>query len=270
MTLKIKPYLIGLVLCFIFLNSEFAWAEVMEDNSSVQKINHPAAESDGLTRIDADGNYIYDVQNPLRNQSTHLRIGSVSNPEVSVEVTQYNTGNVSVIQFDDIYEGASKLSIGFDYEYFLSSTGGRWGLQSGLAFQYAEGQGRLAVDPSVKSIEKFSFITMPIYLGAVYRFEYYDRQLFSPYVSGGAVYTVLAEKRDDSSAIKGIGAVGAYGSGGALLNLSALDRDLAGEFKTEYDISNVWLNLELRTVQVESEAFSYSNNFIQGGLSFDF
>ncbi len=239
-------------------------------NAQSKKIQHPAAQSEGLTRIDAEGNYIYDVNDELRNNAFHFRIGSVNNPEVSVEINQYNSTNISVIEFDDIYSGASKLSLGFEYEYFFSRSAGRFGFQTGLALQYAEGKGRLATNPAQESIENFNFITMLLYLGLVYRFEYVDRQSFVPYGSGGAAYTVLAEKRDDSSRIRGIGAFGFYAAGGLLFNLSAIDRETAIDFRSEYDISNFWINLEVRAVQVESPAFKYVNQFIQGGFSFDF
>lgn len=235
-----------------------------------KKIAHPAAKIDGLTRIDSEGNYIYDVQDPLRNESVHLRIGVATNPDISVKISQYNSTNVYEVEFDDIYKGASKLSIGFDYEYYFTLIGGKIGLQTGFATQFADGRGRLASNPAAESIEKFTFITMPIYLGLIYRFEYRDRQYLAPYISGGGSYVGLLEKRDDVDKINAIGTPGFYGAAGLLLNITAFDRDLAGEFKVEYNISNLWINVELRSVQVSSEAFSYNNNFIQGGLSFDF
>lgn len=229
-----------------------------------------AQQSDGLSRIDTEGNYIYDEKHELRNQAFQFHIGTVDNPDVSVEITQHNTNNVTVVTFDEMYEGASQLAIGMDYEYFLTRDMGKLGLQGGLSFQYAEGKGRLASDPTKESIETFSFITMPLFLGLVYRFEYRDRQYVAPYVAGGGAYTVLAEKRDDRSEVKGVGAAGFYGAGGALINLTAFDREMAAEFRSEYDISNLWINLEFRTVQVTSDAFNYQNSFIQGGMTLDF
>lgn len=238
--------------------------------ASEKKVNHPGAGEDGLTRIDSEGNYIYETENELRHQAMSLRLGYVSNPKMSVEITQHGTSNVTVVDFDDMYDGAEKLSIGFDYEYFFTSSLGRIGLQGGLSFQYAEGNGRLASNPSQLSIEKFTFVTMPIFLGLVYRFEYQDRQKLAPYLSGGGVYTVLAEKRDDESNVKAIGSLGFYASGGALINMSIFSRDMAADFRTEYDISNIWINLEFRTVQVQADSFTYDNSFVQGGVTFDF
>ncbi|MBC7457281.1 MAG: hypothetical protein H7235_03320, partial [Bdellovibrionaceae bacterium] len=83
-------------------------------------------------------------------------------------------------------------------------------------------------------------------------------------------YTVLAEKRDDNSEVKAIGSFGFYAAGGALLNVSVFCRETASELRTEYEISNIWINLEFRTVQVQANSFTYDNSFIQGGVTFDF
>lgn len=256
----------NIISLIVLLSSLNVWAV----ESSERNVNHPGAREDGLTRIDSEGNYIYETEQELRNQSMSLRVGYVANPKMTVEITQYGTNNVTVVDFDEMYDGAEKLSLGLDYEYFFTTSMGRIGVQGGLAFQYAEGNGRLASDPSQFSIEKFTFITMPIFLGLTYRFEYSDRQRFAPYISGGGVYTALAEKRDDDSEIKAIGSLGFYGAAGALLNMSVFSREMAAEFRTEYDISNIWINLEFRTVQVQADSFTYDNSFVQGGVTFDF
>jgi hypothetical protein len=250
----------------VLLSALNVWAV----ESSEKKVNHPGAREDGLTRIDSEGNYLYDVEHEFSHQSINLRLGYVSNPQMSVEITQHGTSNVSVVYFDKMYSDAEKLSIGFDYEYFFTSHVGRIGLQGGFAFQYAEGHGYLVADPSKESIERFTFVTVPIFLGLSYRFEYQDRQYLAPYISGGGTYIVLAEKRDDSSEVKAIGSFGYYASAGALLNVTAFSREMAAEFRTEYDISNIWINVEFRTVQVQAESFTYDNSFIQGGVTFDF
>lgn len=258
----------------ITLSTSVVFAAQQRSPANIQpnekKIYHPGVRADGLSRIDAEGNYIYDEKRELQNQSFHLRVGTVNNPDISVEITQHNTNNVYVVDFDTMYDGAAKLSIGLDYEYFFTRNAGKLGVQGGFSAQYAEGKGRLAADPTQESIENFSFITLPLFLGLTYRFEYRDRQYFAPYVSGGGTYTALIEKRDDSEDVKAIGSVGYYGAAGGLINLTAFDREMAGEFRSEYGISNLWINVEFRTVQVTSDAFNYENNFIQGGVSFDY
>lgn len=238
-----------------------------------RKVRHQGT-ADGLTRIDKDGAYIYEVVNPFKNQSSHLRFGSAETPSMSVDICQKSgtddCASITQVQFEDIYSGASKFSFGYDYEYFFNTDTGKIGAQLGASFQFASGRGRLVSNPSQESLEKFTFVTLPIYLGAVYRFEYKSSQLIAPYVSGGGTYIILAEKREDRSKISAIGSLGFYGAGGVLFNITALDREMAANFNSEYGIGNLWVNVEVKTVQVSSEAFEYSANYIQGGMSFDF
>ncbi len=260
---------IGQIFIFVILLSQYSFAV----DSGLKKIQH-AGSADGLTRIDKDGVYLYDVENELKNQSSHIRIGAASNPEVSVDVCQVlgtnDCASIQTISFDDIYTGASKMTLGYDYEYFFTLSGGKLGAQLGFALQYAQGQGRLKIDLTKSSTEKFIFVTLPLYFGGTYRFEYKDKQLFAPYISGGGVYMGLFEKREDTSKIAAIGSPGFYATGGILFNVTAMDREMASDFNSEYGISNLWINLEFKTVNVESEAFKYESNYIQSGLSFDF
>jgi hypothetical protein len=252
-----------------FISLFFLISQNMQAAGSDQKKTQHAGAADGLTRIDKDGIYIYDTENALKNQSSHIRIGASTNPDITVDIEDLN-GNVTKVSFEDIYDGASNTTIGYDYEYFFTLTGGKLGAQLGFAAQYAQGRGRLVIDPSKSSTEKFSFLTLPLYAGAVYRFEYKDKQIVAPYIAGGGVYVGLVEKREDRSKINAIGAPGFYGTGGILINVTAFDREMASDFDSEYGISNLWVNLEFKTVQVSSDVFNYQSSFVQGGLSFDF
>ncbi|MFN3454735.1 MAG: hypothetical protein ACK41T_07200 [Pseudobdellovibrio sp.] len=259
-----------LLIAFIGVYSQFARAQF----SDTKKETHPGAQADGLIRIDKDGNYIYQTEPQNAEQASHIRIGTVSNPDISVDVCDQNGQNCAMINFDDIYKDASGIGLEYDYEYFLFRESGvnfgKLGLQGGVSVNLAQGHGRLVANPQQESIESFTFITMPVFAGLIYRFEYKDRQMFVPYGSGGGVYTVLAEKREDKSKIKAIGGFGFYFTGGALLNLSAIDREMGADFSTEYGIKNLWLSAEYKYINVENDAFSLSNGYVQGGLGFDF
>lgn len=238
-----------------------------------KKVQHKGAEADGLVKIDKDGTYIYKPEPQNAKHSSHVRIGMVSNPDVESEVCDENGGNCQAISFDDIYSGASGMGFEYLYEYFFrdgSANYGKLGGQLGISVSYAQGNGRLVSNLNTESVESYSFLTVPLFAGAVYRFEYRDRQVFVPYAGGGGVYTILAEKREDKSDIKGVGAPGFYAMGGALVNVSALDRDMGADFESEYDIKNLWLSLEFKYLSVSSEAFSLQNGYVQGGLGFDF
>lgn len=254
-----------------FLVQMRSYGQIFPDQKKVQ---HKGAQADGLVKIDKDGVYIYKPEAQNVKSSSHLRIGVVSNPSLESEVCDENNQNCQVINFNDIYEGASGMGFEYLYEYyFFTETGtqfGKFGIQTGLSMSYAQGNGRLVSNLNVQSIEKFTFLTMPLFAGGIYRFEYRDRQILVPYAGGGGVYTILAEKREDKNNIKGIGAPGFYGFAGALLNISALDRDLGSDFESEYDIKNLWLSGEFKFISVQADAFSLENGYVQGGIGFDF
>ncbi|MES2802784.1 MAG: CFI-box-CTERM domain-containing protein [Bdellovibrionota bacterium] len=267
--MHLKVWILLFSLAFFVQNQTYA--QIFPNEKKVQK---PGAEADGLVKIDKDGVYIYKPELQNAKHSSHVRLGMVSNPDVESEICDENDQNCQAISFDDIYSGASGMGFEYLYEYFFFTDGGvnygKLGGQLGISASYAQGQGRLVSDLNTESIESFTFLTVPLFAGAVYRFEYRDRQILVPYAGGGGVYTILAEKREDSSDIKGVGAPGFYAIGGALLNISALDRDLGSDFEAEYDIKNLWLSAEFKFISVSSEAFSLENGYIQGGMGFDF
>ena len=254
-----------------FLAQTKAYAQLFPNQKTVQR---KGSQADGLVKIDKDGVYIYKPEPQNVKQASHVRLGMVSNPDVESEVCDENDQNCQTITFDDIYSGASGMGFEYVYEnFFFTDNGvnfGKLGLQLGISISYAQGQGRLVSNLNTESVESYSFLTVPLFAGGIYRFEYRDRQILVPYFGGGGVYTVLAEKREDKSDVKGIGAPGFYAFGGGLLNLSAIDRDLGAEFSTEYDIKNLWLSVEYKFLSVSSEAFSLENGYVQAGMGFDF
>lgn len=266
-----KKVLVSLVLLFVFhANADFT--------TPTRTIEHPGA-AEGLIKIKKDGTYIYKVKKEAKKESSHIYFGQANNPEVSIDIEALDnngnaTGGVNTYNFDDFYAGASKLIIGYDYEWYPWPQKTMLGLQGGLGFMYAEGHGRLVAgsggQPNPASEEKFSFFTVPLSLGAIYRFQYKDTQILVPYVAGGGTYVVLAEKREDQSKTDFTGGFGFYGSGGLLLNISALDSETGFELDSEYGIGNLWLSLELRATEVEAEAFRFSTQYVNLGFAFDF
>lgn len=268
---KNKKVLLTIVLLFSFnLRAE--------DYSAPRRIQHPGA-ADGLVRIDKEGNYIYDVKQTPKNQSSHIYFGQANNPEVSLTIDGVDSngqpnGTKNTYNFDDFYKSSSKFIIGYDYEWYPWVEKARLGLQGGVGFMYADGHGRLLAgtpqDPNPESVEKFSFVTMPINLGAIYRFQYKDTQWVVPYVAGGGTYVLLAEKREDKSSPNFTGGFGFYGAGGLLLNLTKFDAETAFDLNNEYGIGNLWLSVELKATEVEADAFKFSTQYINAGFAFDF
>ena len=138
---------------------------------------------------------------------------------------------------------------------------------------YADGQGRLkisqgGVNPVAE--EKYSFLTVPLNFGAVYRLQMTPQPWIAPYVAGGGTYVGLAEKREDKSTPNFTGGLGFYAAGGALLNLSKINTEDAFDLNSEYGIGNLWFSIEYRITEVNTDAFTFQNRYVNGGISFDF
>ncbi len=266
--LKNKKILLMIALLLIISPSLKAQVE-----SDSQIIQHPDAQ-EGLIKIKKDGTYIYDVKRTLKTESSRITFGQAMQPEISIDIegrdANGNGNNTfKTFKFDDFYEGASKLILGYDYEWFPWVNKGKLGLQVGGSLMYAQGHG-IQLANLQASQEKFTFITLPLTAGAVYRLEWKDKQIFAPYASGGGTYTVLFEKREDKTKLDYTGAPGFYAAAGGLFNLSVLDSESGFALDSEYGISNLWVSLEYKIIEVDSDAFKFSNQYIDLGLSFDF
>lgn len=259
-----------LVLAILFSIPEVR-AEIRAEE---EKINHPLAQ-EGLVRIKKDGTYIYDIERPLRKESSRISFGQADHPEITLLIQQADasgtpTGVEREFTFSDLYNESSGFILGYDYEWFSFIDKGKLGVQAGFSAMFANGHGRLKALPNDPSTESFTFVTLPITLGGVYRLEWKDKQLIAPYVAGGGTYVVLLEKREDKATPSAIGGLGFYATGGLLFNIGALDRDAGFQLESEYGISNMWLSVEFRVIEVSSSAFGFSNKYLNAGLSFDF
>lgn len=238
-------------------------------------IHHSEADN-GLVRITSDGTYIYDIKREMRHQSSRITFGHALQPEVSIDIerrdpnTGNGTGQFQTFNFGDLYKETSSFIIGYDYEWFPWITkGGKLGLQAGTALMYASGHGKL-LSTLDTSREEFTFFTVPITAGAVYRLEWKDRQWVAPYVAGGGTYTALFEKREDKSTPQATGAPGFYAAGGILVNLGMIDEDSGYALDSEYGVSNLWLTVEFKVIEVNAETFTFSNQYLNAGVAFDF
>ena len=235
--------------------------------ADTEVISHEGAK-EGLVKILADGTYVYDTKRELKTESSKLTFGMAYQPEITIDI-QLGTGSTTTYVFEDFYNESTGVIIGYDYENYLWRDKGKLGYQLGLSAMFVSGNGIL-VSTGQKSAETFSFVTMPINAGAIYRFEYKDKQIFAPYVAGGGTLLALIEKRDDIATPKAAAGFGFYGAGGVLVNMSLLEPDSGYQLESEYGISNLWLAVEFRLTEVNNEAFSFSNQYVNAGLSFDF
>jgi len=254
----------SLLMIFILLLATTVKAGITPDTKEIQ---HESAK-EGLVRITKDGTYIYNTERPLKSESSKITFGMAEQPSIEL-VVETGTSGTQTYQFGDLYSETSSIIVGYDYENYPVVDNGKLGYQLGVSLMFASGNGVL-VSTGETSAESFTFLTMPVNAGAVYRFEYKDKQFMAPYVSGGGTLLALIEKRDDVAKPNVATGFGFYGAGGILLNASVLDAESGFQLESEYGISNLWLAIEFRVTEVNSEAFSFSNKYVNAGLSFDF
>jgi hypothetical protein len=259
------------VMLIFLLLTPLLKAEILPEETKVEN----SAAREGLVRIKKDGTYVYDVKRKLRTESSTVTFGQANYPDISIDVAQVDaqgnpTGATQNFNFKDFYNETSGLIVGYDYNWFPFIDKGKLGAEAGLSAMFVSGHGKLTASPNPDSKEAFTFITLPLTLGAIYRMEWKDKQLLAPYVAGGGTYVVLLEKREDKSTPNVIGGFGFYGKAGVLLNLGVLDSDMGFQLDSEYGISNMWVSLEFKAVEVSGDAFSFSNKYVNAGLSFDF
>lgn len=242
--------------------------ETESGNSGRYKIAHPDAKR-GLYLIDQNtGRYYYKTEKlSKKNQSTSIRVGSVTAPNISME----SGGNTYT--FADIYGDNDLPYLILDYEWQPFRSFGKLGVVMGVGFFTASGNGRFA-NPAVQNgeaaKETFTFIGLPISVGGIYRLEFSDRQWFAPFVVGGGSYYVLGELRDDGKAPKIVGTPAAYAGGGVLFNITRWSKDIDFAMDREYGISNMWLSAEFRTIQSANEELDVSADVFNIGISVDY
>jgi len=267
-----------LLFLFVLMLTPLLKAQITPKTTVIQ---YPEAAQEGLVRITKDGTYIYDIKREMRSESNRISFGHALQPEVTIEVekrdpaTGAGTGQFQTYDFGDLYEQTSSVIIGYEYERFpWIGRKGKLGFQLGGSLMFAQGHGIIVAAAGdatkEKSQEKYTFFTIPVTAGAVYRLEWKDKQFFAPYIAGGGTYTALIEKREDKASPQFTGAPGFYGAGGGLFNLALLNDDEGFALDSEYGISNLWLSLEFKVIEVNSDSFKFSNQYVNLGISFDF
>ena len=227
-----------------------------------QFIRHPLSEK-GLMLIDKDGSYHYRTdKQTVRESYSAIRLGVIDpGPRIDSADGQAN--------YASIYGSGSPFTAMFEYEWKALQLFGELGVQIGLGVFTSQGSGRFA-DGSGEAREKYTFYALPITLGGIYRFQYVDNQWIAPYVAGGLMYFALAELRDDNKAPNFVGTPTAYGAGGLMFNLSALDRQSSFIMDAEYGIHTLWLSLEVRQIQASNLDLDVGGTFFSLGIGADY
>jgi hypothetical protein len=239
---------------------EYSQAIPAKREKGVQLLHHPDVKK-GLIRIEQDGTYVYQTKTQKSNETGILRLGVMEPPNIKAADGVHN--------FADMYGGGMFTVIG-EYEWKPFSKYGKLGVQAGVGFAMAEGNGYFVSDPSgERAEEKYTFFALPVNLGVVYRLEYFKRQWIAPYVSGGGSYIGVAELRDDNKS-NFAGVPAGYGALGIMFNISAFDRSLAFDLSNEYNIANLWLMGEYRYQKAFTEDLDFTGGIMTLGIGADF
>lgn len=196
-------------------------------------------------QMNAQGEYFYPTESSKREGTASFRLGFITPPNI-----QNESGTVT---FEDIYSESTLPVLLGDYEWQLSSSYGRLGLKFGSGLIFASGTGRFKTTNANRSAddlpeEKFTFITLPNQITAIYRFQYKDEQLIVPFIEGGGGYFAVTELRDDGKTPLFAGTFVTVAAGGLNILMDGLDRRSVRQLDTEYGINHVWLTLEYRQV----------------------
>lgn len=222
-------------------------------------------KQDGLKKVTAKGEYIYDVVNTPQTYAFGFKVGPFAPPVLS---STLDSGEQ--ITFEDIYSDNQNLMFLVDIEWQFLQSIGKFALKAGSGFYAADGNGRFKRDTTLIAREEYSFYLMPNSLDLVWRLQFSSKQLFIPYAFAGANYFVFLETRDDNVEAKYGGSLAANAGAGLQIALDALDRRAVNEMDAEYGINRVYLVGEYQRIIGLSSDYDFSNDLFTGGFLLEF
>jgi hypothetical protein len=213
-----------------------------------------------LIRITKDGEYIYKRRESIQRRGASLRFGSFDIAAVNPE-----TG----LSFSDVYPNAGSILF-FDYEWQILRSVGKVAIKLGTGIFGTTGDGRFRSSPATQAKEQYTFIMFPNNLSALWRAQFFDKQIIVPFAEGGAGYYTFAEVRDDFKRTKLGGVSIAQWAVGASLLLDFLDPSAMIELDEDHGVNHLWLTAEFRSITSLKEDFDISNDVISAGFFFEF
>lgn len=244
----------------------FDWSKYQ----NATEVPHPFVEK-GLLRITRDKTYIYRVGETEQKTAAQFRVGTY-NPD-NLKAPPNSNGDVST--FEDNYNQTDNPSVLMDWEWQLwKSPIGKWGATLGAGAYVAQGNGHFAGSKNAQAgltpREIFTLAVIPINVGAVYRLQIWDKQLFVPYAAGGGVLFAFGEFRDDNKAPKFGGSYGAYWAAGMAMSLTYFDALSKIQLDREYGINAVYLTGEYRSIVGLSPNFDFSSDMANAGFLMEY
>lgn len=213
--------------------------------------------------MDKDGTIQYDLPDmtPIKG-AVFLRFGTIG----PFDIESDNSSST----YKDIYTDEASPLVYVEWEKQLGHFLGKWTLKLGSGITAENGQGRFENNPGIEPKEKFLFVVMPNTAMLNYKLRFSDKQLFIPYVEGGAGYFTFIEYRNDGDHTAFGGAAALAAAGGVLFSISALDKHAANIMYQDYGIKQLWFDLQFRHNQGLDDKKDFTSNMITGGFGFAF
>lgn len=242
----------------------FDWSK----HQGQKEVPHPFAEK-GLLRIQKDGTYVYRVDESPQKTAVGVRFAAFY-PE---NLENPDKAGLRGATFDENYDEAGSPAVLLDYEWrFWNSPIGKWGLRLGGGLYVAQGHGHFESDSNadLEPREVFTFVVVPLNVGAVFRLQLWHKQLIVPYAEGGVTAYGFSEIRDDGKSPKFGGAPASYFAVGGGLNLTYFDNFARIQLDREYGINRVYLTAEFRTSIALTDTYDFSGDMINAGFLMEY
>jgi hypothetical protein len=237
------------------------FAQALEELNNVEKrtIDHPL-EAKGLLSIHPDGSYKY--ADSYGKRETTTTVGWYQLPQLFILNT---TGS-----YKDFY-GDTLPSIFFGRKEWLinEESWPNLGFRLGLGFGRISGNGLLQLSKE-PSVEEYTLYNLPLLGHVIYRLDYFQNQLLSPYVLGGLGYMGFVETRDDSSQPHFAWAPFVEYGGGVQVSLTRIDPKTTSELRESYHVLDLWLYFEGKAINSLKPSMDFSGMTLGGGLILDF
>jgi hypothetical protein len=234
-----------------------AWVHLGQASKVIMQPHPDSAK--GLIRINKDGSYLYKTKYKDRTQANSFR--GASFPKLGVTASEG-------FDFDQMYGSSSTLGFLAQFDVYPSKS---WkslgiGVELGVASRKASG----FLGGSVRARENYNLYFVPVSLLASLRMDFSERQMFVPFLLGGATYWGLYERRDDGreSTLTGSGSL--VGGGGLLIAVTRWDYQTGAHLQREFGIADMWLVLEARAYQGLKKDLDMTGSTFGAGVVVDY
>lgn len=239
---------------------------------SVMSEPHPIPKPDST---DDEGTYYYNGDSA--SDALYYDLDNIPNMKGAAFVRFGMMGPFDIVSdrgdvsYEDIYTDKPSFVVYAEYEKLLSRAGGSWSLKFGTGATFEDGQGRFA-SAAITTIpkEKFTFLVFPNTVALNYKFRFSDTQIFTPYLEAGGSYFGFIEYRSDGDRTVFGGAPVLSGSGGLLVNMNIINKNIGTTLYEDYGVHKMWFDFQFRQNVGLNKQKDFTSSMYTAGFGFGF